>query len=96
MVGARDPHDERAGDQRFIVPHGDWEKTPRLQAKTFVYLRHRALPGVEPHRLYHEVWGGGQLSGGAESASCGAISAPTPFGVLWVITANMLDYNEIR
>ena len=38
-------------DNEFIVPIGDWEKNPRLQAKTSVSLRYGTLPSIEPHRL---------------------------------------------
>jgi uncharacterized BrkB/YihY/UPF0761 family membrane protein len=38
-----------------IVPLGEWEKNPRLQAKTLVCLRHGALQEVQPHRLRYQV-----------------------------------------
>ena len=41
----------RCGAILIIVPIGDWEKNPRLQAKTSVSLRYGTLPSIEPHRL---------------------------------------------
>ncbi|HDP25551.1 MAG TPA: hypothetical protein ENN34_08910, partial [Deltaproteobacteria bacterium] len=38
-----------------IVPFGEWEKNPRLQAKTLVGLRYGALPEVEPHSIRYQV-----------------------------------------
>lgn len=35
-------------ENNFIVPFGDWEKNPRLQAKTSVSLRYGALSSIEP------------------------------------------------
>ena len=41
---------------RFYIPNGDWEKIPRLEAKTLISLRHCAeLPKDITKRLRYQV-----------------------------------------
>jgi hypothetical protein len=35
----------------FNVPFGEWEKIPRLQAKTLVLFRHGALSQIQPYDI---------------------------------------------
>jgi len=42
-------------DVTIIVPFGDWEKNPRLQAKTSVSLRYGTLSSIEPYHLRFEI-----------------------------------------
>ena len=44
-----------AKTHRLNVPFGEWEKIPRLQAKTLVCLRYGKLPKNFPFRLRHKV-----------------------------------------
>jgi len=39
----------------IIVPLGDWEKNPRLQAKTLVCLRYGKVPRIQPYRLRFKI-----------------------------------------
>jgi len=39
----------------FIVPLGEWEKNPRLQAKTLVGLRYGKLPEVKSYGIRYQV-----------------------------------------
>jgi hypothetical protein len=45
------PLAELTNSSGIIVPLGEWEKNPRLQAKTLVGLRYGALPQIEPYSL---------------------------------------------
>ena len=39
----------------FIIPFGDWEKNPRLQAKTLVCLRYGALPQIQSYSVWCQI-----------------------------------------
>jgi hypothetical protein len=41
--------------RNIIVSLGEWEKNPRLQAKTLVCLRYGGLSEIEPYRVRYQV-----------------------------------------